>query len=144
VLVNGAYGERMAAIARRLNRPVAILSWPEDRPVAPAVVERTLDTDRGITHVALVHCETATGLLKSAGGDGRNRREKRQGLAGGRDEQLRRLADRLAAHPESALMASSDKCLEGVPGLGFALVELAAPAASREKSPSLSLDLHDQ
>ena len=88
VLVNGAYGERMATIARRLNRPVEILSWPEDRPVAPAVVERTLDADRGITHVPLVHC-----------GDGRNRREKRQGLAGGRDEQLRRLADRPAAHP---------------------------------------------
>jgi hypothetical protein len=35
VLVNGAYGERMAAIARRLNRPVEILSWPEDRSVAP-------------------------------------------------------------------------------------------------------------
>ena len=41
-------------------------------------------------------------------------------------------------------MASSNKCLEGVPGLGFALVEQAALAGSRGKSPSLSLDLHDQ
>jgi 2-aminoethylphosphonate-pyruvate transaminase len=63
VLVNGAYGERMTAIARRLKRPVEILSWPEDQPVSPVGVVEALDADPGITHVALVHCETTTGLL---------------------------------------------------------------------------------
>jgi 2-aminoethylphosphonate-pyruvate transaminase len=64
VLVNGAYGERMTAIARRLKRPVEILSWPEDRPVSPVGVAEPLDADPGITHVPLVHCATTTGLLK--------------------------------------------------------------------------------
>lgn len=136
VLVNGAHGERMAAIARRLNWPVEILSWPEDRPVAPAVVERTLDADRGITHVPLVHCETTTGLLNPlaetaaiVARSGRVLLVDAMSSFGALPIDLRRI-------PITALMASSNKCLEGVPGLGFALVEQAALAGSRGKSPS--------
>jgi len=42
------------------------------------------------------------------------------------------------------VLASSNKGLEGVPGLGFALVERATIVAAKGNSPSLSFDLHDQ
>src|SRR5258708_16565680 len=63
VLANGAYGERMIEIARRLGRNVEALRWPEDQAVEPAAVERALAENPALTHVALVHCETTSGLL---------------------------------------------------------------------------------
>jgi 2-aminoethylphosphonate-pyruvate transaminase len=43
-----------------------------------------------------------------------------------------------------ALAASSNKCLEGVPGLGFVICREEALGATKGHSPSLSLDLFDQ
>ena len=35
----------------------------EDRPVDPAAVEKALAGDAAITHVAVIHCETTSGVL---------------------------------------------------------------------------------
>jgi len=43
-----------------------------------------------------------------------------------------------------AVVASANKCLEGVPGIGFAIVRREALEEARGQAPSLSLDLHDQ
>ena len=63
VLINGAYGERIAAIAGRLGRPIRTLRWGEDQAVDPAVVGQALIADPALTHVAVVHCETTSGVL---------------------------------------------------------------------------------
>lgn len=46
--------------------------------------------------------------------------------------------------PFEAIAASSNKCLEGLPGLSFVIVRENALAVAGGRSPSLSLDLHDQ
>jgi 2-aminoethylphosphonate-pyruvate transaminase len=43
-----------------------------------------------------------------------------------------------------AVVASSNKCLEGVPGMGFVIVRRAALERAKGNSASLSLDLEDQ
>ena len=43
-----------------------------------------------------------------------------------------------------ALMASSNKCLEGVPGMGYAIIRNEVIAAAAGNAHSLSLDLHEQ
>jgi len=43
-----------------------------------------------------------------------------------------------------ALVAASGKCLEGPPGMGFALIRKSALEKCAGNSPSLVLDLHDQ
>lgn len=43
-----------------------------------------------------------------------------------------------------ALIAASGKCLEGVPGMGFVLVQRSALEASAGRCHSLALDLHAQ
>jgi len=144
VLANGAYGERMVAIAQRLGRRVEVLRWPEDRPVDPGQVDRALAADPAVTHVALVHCETTSGIL--------NPFEAVAAVVAGRGRLLildamssfGALPIDLSAVPAAAVLASSNKGLEGVPGIGFALVERQAIAAAKGNSPSLSLDLHDQ
>jgi 2-aminoethylphosphonate-pyruvate transaminase len=144
VLVNGAYGERIAKIARRLGRAVETLVWDEVEPVDPGRVARALDADLAITHVAVIHCETTTGLL--------NPLAEIAGLVAAAGRKL--LVDAMSSFgalpldlsvlPVTAVMASSNKCLEGTPGLGFALVEKEALAAAKGNSPSLTLDLHEQ
>ena len=144
VLANGAYGERMVAVARRMGRAVEALRWPEDRPVEAGRVAEALRADPTPTHVALVHCETTTGLLnplaevaEAVAGAGRHLILDAMSSFGAIDIDL-------ASVPATAVLASANKCLEGVPGIGFALVEKAALARAEAVSPSLSLDLHAQ
>jgi len=144
VLVNGAYGERMVEIARRLGRAVEALRWPENCPVEADQVEHALKADPAISHVALVHCETTSGLLNPM------RRVAEVVARHGRALLLDAMSSfgaldiDLATTPIAAVLASSNKCLEGVPGLGFALVEQETIIGAKGVSPSLSLDLYDQ
>lgn len=144
VLVNGAYGRRIVEIARRLGRPVEVLEWPEDRPVDPERVERALAADPAVTHVALIHCETTSGLLNPLEAVAAIVARANRKLLVDAMSSFGALPIDLAQTPIAAVLASSNKCLEGVPGLGFAVVDRSVLDAAEGVSPSLSLDLHDQ
>jgi 2-aminoethylphosphonate-pyruvate transaminase len=144
VLVNGAYGRRMVEIAGRLGRPVVALEWAEDAAVDPAALEAALAADPAISHVALVHCETTSGLLNPMAEVAAVVAKAGRRLILDAMSSFGALPIDLGATPVMAVLASSNKCLEGVPGLGFALVEQAALAGAKGVSPSVSLDLHDQ
>src|SRR5207245_1324948 len=63
VLSNGAYGERMALMLQHARIDHVVLRTPEDTPSDPTALDPLLAADRAITHVAIVHCETTTGIL---------------------------------------------------------------------------------
>ena len=63
VLANGAYGERMLAMLQKARIEHTPLRTAEDTPVDPKALERALGHDSAISHVAVVHCETTTGIL---------------------------------------------------------------------------------
>ncbi|MDJ0391102.1 2-aminoethylphosphonate--pyruvate transaminase [Roseomonas sp. E05] len=144
VLVNGAYGERMVGIAQRMGREVVALRWPEDRAVEPARLAEALRADPAITHVALVHCETTTGILNPLAEIAAVVAAAGRHLLLDAMSSFGALEIDLTAVPVAAVLASSNKCLEGVPGIGFALVAREALAAAAGNSPSTSLDLHAQ
>ena len=144
VLINGAYGRRMAEIARRLGHCVETLVWEENRAVDPTAVARMLAADPMITYVAVAHCETTTGILNPlvpvaeiVAKAGRKLLLDAMSSFGALPIDLRTL-------PVAAVLASSNKCLEGVPGLAFALIKRDILTACAGRSPSLSLDLHAQ
>src|SRR5579862_4562076 len=60
---NGAYCQRIARMCRVLGRRLTTIDYAEDSQVAPADIDHALSADGSITHVALVHCETSTGIL---------------------------------------------------------------------------------
>lgn len=144
VLVNGAYGRRMVRIAEVIGRAVMALQWPEDTPVSPAALDAALASDPAIGHVAVVHCETTSGLL--------NPLEEVAAVCARHHRPL--LIDAMSSFgalpidagqmPFEAVIASANKCLEGVPGVGFALIRRDALEAGAGNAHSLSLDLHDQ
>jgi 2-aminoethylphosphonate-pyruvate transaminase len=143
VLENGVYGERLGAIAARLGRRTEYLRWPQNQPIDPARLAARLREEKAITHVALIHCETTTGILNPLEDVARIVAHENRLLLVDAMSSFGALPIDLAQTPVAALLASSNKCLEGVPGLAFAIVvravlEAAAPAAS------VSLDLKAQ
>jgi 2-aminoethylphosphonate-pyruvate transaminase len=143
VLANGAYGERMASIARRLGRAVEVLRFDEDRPVSPGAVVEALK-DESITHVALVHCETTTGILNPCEAIADVVAKAGPILILDAMSSFGALPIDLSRTKIGAVLASSNKCLEGAPGVAFAIVERALLAMSAGRGASLSLDLAAQ
>jgi 2-aminoethylphosphonate-pyruvate transaminase len=144
VLINGSYGTRMVRMCEYLGRDRVVLETPEDTPVDPAALDAALAADAAITHVVVVHCETTSGVLNPV--------EEIAAVTGRRGRRL--LVDAMsafgalpldaAATSYDALVASSNKCLEGVPGIGFAIIRRSALEGARGNASSLSLDLYDQ
>jgi 2-aminoethylphosphonate-pyruvate transaminase len=144
ILVNGAYGKRMVRICEYLRRACVALEMAEDTPVSAAALDASLDADAAITHVVVVQCETTSGVLNPV--------EEIAAVTARHHRRL--LVDAMSAFgalpldagrvPYDALVASSNKCLEGVPGVGFAIIRQTALEAARGNAHALSFDLRDQ
>ena len=141
VPLNGAYCKRIQRICSILGRKTTALEYDERQPVRAADVDAALKKDPSITHVALVHCETSTGVL--------NPLEevcavvKKHGKSLLVDAMSSFAAVEIRGHFD-ALVAASGKCLEGPPGMGFALIRKTALEKCAGNAHSLVLDLHDQ
>jgi 2-aminoethylphosphonate-pyruvate transaminase len=144
ILVNGAYGHRIASICAYLGREHAVLEWPEDVPVDPAAVERTLTADAAVTHVAIVHCETTSGILNPVEAVGEIVASHGRGYLVDAMSAFGAIALDARRVAFDAVVASSNKCLEGVPGMGFCLARREALQAAEGNAHSLCLDLHHQ
>ncbi|HSE76430.1 MAG TPA: 2-aminoethylphosphonate--pyruvate transaminase [Alphaproteobacteria bacterium] len=144
VLVNGAYGKRIARICEVIGRRFAVYETAEDTPPDLRAVAEMLTGDPDITHVAVVHCETTSGILNPV--------EKIAELVAKAGRRL--LVDAMSAFgalpldaqttPYDALAASSNKCLEGAPGMGLVICRQSALEQTKGNAHSLALDLHDQ
>lgn len=141
---NGAYGHRMVEIAERLRIDHAVISQPEIESVEVGRIDEILAGDAGITHMAMVHCETTTGLLNPAAEVGRIARK--HGVVyildavssfGG----IPMTMENIGAH---YLISSSNKCIQGVPGFGFVIAHRPTFEKTEGWARSLSLDLFDQ
>ena len=144
VLVNGAYGLRMAEIARRLGRSFVTIEEVEDTPISAERVRAALAADPAITHVSLVHVETTTGLLNPLHAIATVVSQAGRTLLLDAMASFGAVPIDLTRTPVGAVLASSNKCLEGAPGVAFALVDQSALARARGVSPSLSLDIEAQ
>jgi len=144
VLANGAYGERMVLMLQHLKIPHLVLRTAEHAPNDPGALDQTLATDQTITHVAIVHCETTTGLLNPITEAGRVvKRHGRTYLVDAMSS-FGAIPIDFAAAGIDFLVSSANKCIEGVPGFCFVICRRAALLACDGYARSLSLDLLDQ
>jgi len=144
VVVNGAYGRRMARILEVIGRTYAVTETPEDVPANPAAINEALSADPEISHVTVVHCETTSGILNPLDDIAAVVERHRRSL----------LVDAMSSFGAipldarrtcfDALAASANKCLEGVPGLAFVIARRSLLEAAAGNAHSLSLDLTDQ
>ncbi|CAD0265881.1 2-aminoethylphosphonate--pyruvate transaminase [Pseudomonas veronii] len=144
VLINGAYGKRLAKICEVLGRDFSTFETAEDEPTTAADVDRLLHADPAITHVALIHCETSTGLLNPLPQIAQAVKEHGKRLIVDAMSSFGALPIDAREVPFDALIAASGKCLEGVPGMGFVFAEKHALGAAQGNCHSLALDLFEQ
>src|SRR4029077_19540651 len=123
---NGAYCQRIARICKVLGRKLTTLDYAENTQVLPADIERALAAEPGITHVALVHCETSTGILNPLPQIAQVVARHGKGLIVDAMSSLGALEIDARTMPFDAVVAASGKCLEGPPGMGFCILRRGA------------------
>ncbi|PSC03624.1 2-aminoethylphosphonate--pyruvate transaminase [Alsobacter soli] len=144
VLINGAYGHRAKKILDIAGRKTVVYETAEDTPPDLAKVEAILKRTPSITHVFAVHCETTSGILNPVHEIGElAQRYGKTYLVDSMSAFGALPLDVRRAHV-AAVAASSNKCIEGVPGLGFVVARKADLAATEGNATTLVLDLHDQ
>ncbi|ASA22388.1 2-aminoethylphosphonate--pyruvate transaminase [Paenibacillus donghaensis] len=144
ILRNGAYGKRIEEIAKVLQISYVSLIFDTNTQVDPQAVERTLVEDTSITHVAMVHCETTTGILNplEAVIDVIKRNNRiaiidAMSSFGGIPIEVEQLQI-------DFIISSANKCIQGVPGFSFILCQRNELKKCKGRARSLSLDLYDQ
>lgn len=144
VLTNGAYGDRIIQMLKHAKIAHAVLRTAEDQPSDPAALDALLASDRAVTHVAVVHCETTTGILNPIEALGRVCRKHRKLNIVDAMSSFGAIPIDLEACGVDFLISSANKCVEGVPGFSFVICRRSTLLACEGYARSLSLDLLGQ
>jgi 2-aminoethylphosphonate-pyruvate transaminase len=140
---NGVYGDRIAKIARAHGITAEILKYDLWSAVDPGDVDRVLGQRPELTHVAVVHHETTTGILNPITQIARVvARHDRSLIVDAMSSLFGESLD-IVRPGIDFVTASANKCLQGVPGVSFVLARRVALDALAGRAPrSVYLDLH--
>ncbi len=141
VIVNGAYGRRIAQIARVLRIDTTALNFPENRKPDLREIETALAADDAVTHIAVAHCETTTGIINPIRAIGAMVKQSGRRLFVDAMSSFGAVPLNLAECEIDYLVTSANKCIEGVPGFGIVLAKREALLETEGFARSLSLDL---
>ncbi len=141
MLINGAYGWRMAQITTIHHIPTTNLIFPENQTPTPADVAAALAADPSITHVGVVHCETTTGIFNPVRAIGAVVFQQGRQYVVDAMSSFGAVPLNLAESHIDYLISSANKCIEGVPGFSFVLARQAALLETTGWARTLSLDL---
>jgi 2-aminoethylphosphonate-pyruvate transaminase len=144
VLSNGAYGKRIDEIAKRLNIQTVIHDSGETNHPDLDRLWRELNKNKQITHVAVVHCETTTGMLNPIREVGRIVKNQGKIYMVDAMSSFGGIPFDMAEVGADFLVSSSNKCIQGAPGFGFILAKRSELEKTKGRARSLSLDLYDQ
>ena len=143
VVDNGVYGDRMLKIARAHGLGTVAVHADMFTPVRPVDVDTALVAHPEVSHVAVVHHETTTGLLNPVAEIARvAERHGRRVIVDAMSSLFGEPLD-LGQDGIDFVTASANKCLQGIPGVSFVLARRRALQALEGRAPrSVYLDLH--
>lgn len=144
VLINGAYGQRAERILSVAGRRTIVHETPEDTPPDLNRIDDMLSHAPEISHVFAVHCETTSGILNPIADIARVVARQNRRLLIDAMSAFGALTLDARKTPFDAVAASANKCLEGVPGLGFVVARREALELCEGNATTISLDLLDQ
>jgi 2-aminoethylphosphonate-pyruvate transaminase len=144
IVNNGAYGARMVEMARLMDINHHAFNCGEVNEPDVEAMDAVLKSDTRISHIAMVHCETTTGML--------NPLQRVSGLAARNGKTL--IVDAMSSFGGipldvdalgiDYLISSANKCIQGVPGFAFVIARRSELEKCIGRSRSLSLDLYAQ
>lgn len=144
VINNGAYGERIGQIAQYLNIAHHIVELGEVAQPDMQALAAILADDPAITHVAMVHCETTTGMLNPVAAVCELVKSHGKVMILDAMSSFGGIPLAIDALGIDFLISSANKCIQGVPGFGFVLARQAELEKCQGRARSLTLDLYDQ
>ncbi len=144
IVLNGAYGRRIAKMAQMMKIDTVINESAEYTLPSLESIERDLRIHKDIKLIAAVHCETSTGILNPIADIG----------ALAKKYNVPYMVDAVTTFGAAEidiknwnidyLVFDSGKCLEGIPGFSVIIAKKDALLASEGNARSLSFDLLDQ
>ncbi|NOZ84466.1 MAG: 2-aminoethylphosphonate--pyruvate transaminase [Epsilonproteobacteria bacterium] len=144
VLVNGAYGRRMADIAEFLQIPTLIINAGDLAIPDLFQIKKTLLENPEITHVAAVHCETTTGIINPVDEISRIVKSFNKVFIVDAMSSFGGIPLNISDLNIDFLISSANKCIQGVPGFGFIIAKVDRIKQCKDRARSLSLNLYDQ
>lgn len=144
VVDNGAYGARIAQIADYLNIPCHVVSPGETSQPHLNKVETALASDPTISHVAIVHCETTTGMLNPIKDVAELAKRHNKTVILDAMSSFGGIPMDIGELGIDFMISSANKCIQGVPGFGFVVAKQSELEKCQGRARSLSLDLYDQ
>lgn len=144
VIINGAYGKRLAKIASVLKIDTITLAYPENTTPDLHEIEKVVKADNKISCVSVVHCETTTGIINPIEEIGKLVAKSGATYFVDAMSSFGAVPIDLAKCHIDYLVSSANKCIEGVPGFSFVLCKLSSLKKTAGYARSVSFDLLDQ
>ncbi|WDT64971.1 2-aminoethylphosphonate--pyruvate transaminase [Companilactobacillus crustorum] len=142
--INGAYGKRISEMADIYGLDHVDLVVDEREPITLELVTEYLNKYPDITHFAMIHCETTTGILNPI----------EDIIPYVSDKGIVTIVDAMSSfggvpinvkeEKIDYLISSSNKCIQGVPGFSFVIARKKLLESTEGNSRTLSLDLYGQ
>ena len=142
---NGAYGRRLASVAKKLGFDTVTFETEEGAQMDLTALEKKLQSTPGVTNFAIVHCETSTGMLNPVENVSKIVRKlcpeatlfvDAMSSFGGVEFGVEQSCD--------ILVTSANKCIQGVPGFSIIIAKQDLLNKCRGNSRSFTLDVAEQ
>jgi 2-aminoethylphosphonate-pyruvate transaminase len=138
----GAYADRMIRLAREAGRIPVPLPVGLTDPTDPQAVARALAADPTLTHVGMVYSETGSGLIHDVQAVGAVVRAAGRRMIIDAVSAIGALPLDLSTQPEvDAAVFTTNKCLEALPGIAFAVARIDRLLEGAGNAGSWSFDL---
>lgn len=144
IAVNGSYGKRISQMADVYGINHIDLTIDEQRPVLLEDIKSVVEMHPEITHFAMIHCETTTGILNPI----------EEIIPWIHEQEIITIVDAMSSFGGipidvsgihiDFLISSTNKCIQGVPGFSFVIAKKSILEATKGIARTLSLDLYDQ
>jgi phosphonoacetaldehyde hydrolase len=145
VIINGQYGLRISKIAHIYNIPKIDLEFNEDEIPSFESIDQVLTKNKDITHVAVIHSETTTGILNPIQKIGEIVKRHQKVFIVDAMSSMGAVPIDMNSFGIDFLISSSNKNIQGVPGFSFVVAKKDMMQNMKSNPPrSLSLDLYDQ
>lgn len=144
ICTNGAYGDRMVQMCERHGINHVVYHVESNAIPRTAMVERLLAEQPDITHLAMVHSETTSGILNKLTGICRVAHKHNVTTIVDAMSSFGGIPIPVEQLGIDYLISSANKCIQGVPGFSFVIANIEKLQKTKGYAKTVSLDLYDQ
>lgn len=124
IVNNGAYGKRMCQIAEAYDINYIEFESSPVEPINLAELEKIIEGKKDISHLAVVHNETTTGLLNNLDDLGEISKKHNLEFVVDAMSSYAAVPIKMGQQNINYLLASSNKNLQGMAGVGFVIADI--------------------